>query len=183
MRKILYTIGHSTRDTDEFLTLLQENAVGQLVDVRSMPGSRRYPHFNQENLSETLNRHEIEYRHIKALGGRRKQQAQSVNDAWKNSSFRAYADYMQTQAFQEAFDELLAAAREQFTAMMCAEVLPWRCHRWLIADVASARGWDVQHIMNDSRTQAHKMTSFACVEQDKVTYPFTLDGEKRAALD
>ena len=161
----LYTIGHSTRTLDEFIGLLKREGVSHLVDVRAFPTSARYPHFNRTHLERALPEHLIRYTHFPSLGGRRKVRRDSHNTLWRNPGFRGYADYMETREFEEALEDLLGAAAAQPTAIMCAEAVPWRCHRSLIADAAAARGTEVLHIL-DSQTQPHRLTSFGRVDAD-----------------
>ena len=170
----IWTIGHSTRSADEFVALLRESGVDGLADVRTIPKSRRHPHFARENLAERLTREGIEYRHFPALGGLRKPRADSPNGAWRNDSFRGYADYMQTLDFSQGVDELLEFARQRSVAVMCAEAVWWQCHRMLLSDALAARGIDVQHIMSQrgrAVLQPHRLTPFAQVESDRVIYP------------
>ena len=159
----LYTIGHSTRTLEEFLGLLKREGVSHLVDVRAFPASARYPHFNKANLEVELPARGMRYSHLPSLGGRRKVRRDSHNTLWRNAGFRGYADYMETREFEEALDDLLRAAGAEPTAIMCAEAVPWRCHRSLIADAAVGRGTDVQHILDD-KTQAHRLTSFGRID-------------------
>jgi uncharacterized protein (DUF488 family) len=173
---ILYTIGHSTHPATEFTALLKENGIQRLVDVRTVPRSRHNPQFNTETLAKELVEHGIAYTHMPGLGGLRHARKDSINLGWRNESFRGYADYMQTGEFVGALDVLLEAARTQTTAVMCAEALPWRCHRSLIADALSVRSVDVRHILGPDKWQAHKLTPFAQVEGLKITYPFALEG-------
>lgn len=173
----LYTIGHSTRAVGEFIDLLGAQRMELLVDVRTAPGSRRNPQFNRDALARSLEEAGIDYRHDKNLGGLRKPRPDSVNGGWKHPAFRAYADHMQGTEFQTALKILLDQAAATATAVMCAEVLPWRCHRWLIADAACARGWRVCHIMGANKLQQHTMTTFARVENEHLTYPCTRTGE------
>ena len=165
----LFTIGHSTRSLEEFLALLGREGVAHLVDVRAFPASRRYPHFNGPELAISLAAVGIGYAHAPELGGRRKPNKDSQNTAWRNESFRAYADYMESPRFLSALDELLAAAALEPTVMMCAEAVPWRCHRSLISDAAVARGTEVRHIL-DSVSQEHRLTSFAWIDGSRVRY-------------
>src|SRR5262245_26453250 len=141
----IWTIGHSTLSVEEFLGVLSSFQIELLVDVRSFPGSRRYPHFNKENLGVSLSAAGIDYAHMPELGGRRKNRPDSQNIAWRNDSFRGYADYMETQAFAEGIDRLLDLARARRTVIMCAEAVWWRCHRSLIADHLKATGVTVTH--------------------------------------
>lgn len=173
----LFTIGHSTRSADELLGLLAEHDIGRLVDVRTAPRSRHNPQFNRDDFADTLADAGINYRHVAALGGLRKPSGDSVNAGWKNDSFRAYADHMQTEQFAVAMDTLVADARATPTAVMCAEAVPWRCHRWLISDAALVRGLAVVHIMAAGQSRAHTLTRFAEVADGRLTYPFTLSGD------
>jgi len=159
----LYTIGHSTRTLEELIGLLKREGVSHLVDVRAFPSSARYPHFNQASLENELPARGIRYTHLPSLGGRRRVRRDSHNTLWRNAGFRGYADYMETREFDEALDDLLSVARAEATAIMCAEAVPWRCHRSLISDAAVARGTDVQHILDD-KTQPHRLTSFARID-------------------
>jgi uncharacterized protein (DUF488 family) len=167
----IFTVGHSTHPLDEFVSLLERHRVACLVDVRLIPRSRRFPHFNSERLAADLPKRGIRYVHIAALGGRRKPTAGSVNTGWRVDAFRGYADYLQTDEFQAAFEELTALARAERTAIMCAEGLWWRCHRRLISDVLVARGWKVLHIAPNGSLTEHELTSFAEVHDGRVTYP------------
>jgi uncharacterized protein (DUF488 family) len=168
----LYTIGHSTRTLDEFRSILNEHQIKTLVDVRTVPRSRRVPHFNTKNLAESLPRHHFRYLHLPPLGGLRKARPDSSNTGWRNDSFRGYADYMQTPQFEAGLKELTAIAQNQPTAIMCAEAVPWRCHRSLIADGLLARGWEVIDLFSEKCAKPHKLTDFAKVEGTHVTYPF-----------
>ena len=167
----VYTIGHSTRALDELIALLRAHGVARLVDVRTVPRSRRHPHFNRETLPGPLRDAGIAYAHMPSLGGLRKPRRDSINAAWRNEGFRGYADYMQTEEFRESLDALLAKAAEAPTAIMCAEAVPWRCHRSLISDALVARGVDVRHILTPTPASAHKMTPFARIDGTTVTYP------------
>jgi uncharacterized protein (DUF488 family) len=167
----LYTVGHSTRSLDELVELLKAHDVHGVADVRRFAGSRRLPHFNAENLATALPERGLAYLPCPQLGGRRTPRPDSPNDAWRNASFRAYADYMQTPAFVEALGQLMERARETPLAMMCAEAVPWRCHRSLIADGLIVRGWTVIDIMSPRQATPHKLTPFAHVEGTQVTYP------------
>jgi uncharacterized protein (DUF488 family) len=165
----LYTIGHSTRSLEQFLGLLKREGATHLVDVRAFPTSARYPHFSQANLERAIVDTGGRYTHMPSLGGRRRGRRDSHNTLWKNASFRAYADYMETREFQEALDDLLALGKLEPTVIMCAEAVPWRCHRSLISDALVARGVTVLHIL-DSAANAHKLTSFARIEDGRVRY-------------
>jgi len=168
--RVVYTIGHSTRELNDFIALLEREHIEHLADVRSFPGSRRYPQFGREALAASLAARDIRYSHHVALGGRRHARADSPNGAWRNESFRGYADYMVTPEFAAALDELVDAASRERTAIMCAEAVPWRCHRSLVSDALVARGVDVRHIL-DARTDPHRMTSFAIVKDGVLCYP------------
>ncbi len=168
----IYTIGHSTRTLEELIDALKSHGIGALVDIRSVPRSRHVPQFNQDALAETLPAAGIEYRHIKALGGWRKgSRPDSPNTGWRSPGFRAYADYMLTEDFEAALQELLSLARRTPAAYMCAEATPYRCHRSLVSDSLTARGLRVRHIMGPGKTQAHRLTPFARVSEGRVTYP------------
>lgn len=167
----IYTIGHSTRSLEEFLKLLASRGIEVLADVRSIPGSRRYPQFGQEALAQALENAGIEYRWMKDLGGRRHTRKDSPNGAWRNASFRGYADYMLTPEFAVALGELEQLAHKKKTAIMCAEAVPWRCHRSLIGDALLARGWEVLDIISDAPETLHALTPFAQVAETMVTYP------------
>lgn len=167
----IYTIGHSTRTLDEFFGLLEHYGIALLVDVRTVPRSRHVPHFNSDSLQTSLAERGIEYRHLKPLGGLRKPVKDSPNTGWRNSSFRGFADYMQTDEFSSALSELAGLAVKKRAALMCAEAVPWRCHRSLIADALSLRKFNVRHILSAASLQDHKLTPFAAVEEERVTYP------------
>lgn len=167
----ILTIGHSTRSIEEFLELLRAHEVELLADVRTVPRSRRNPQFNTDVLSATLAAAGIGYIHLPALGGLRRPRPESPNTGWRNASFRGYADYMQTPAFERAIEELIAAAANTRVAVMCAEAVPWRCHRSLIADALSVRGVPVGHITGKSEPGPHRLTPFARFEGTRITYP------------
>jgi uncharacterized protein (DUF488 family) len=170
-RAVVYTIGHSTRSLDELVGLLEMHGVTVLADVRSLPGSRRVPHFDRESLERALPPRAIRYCHLKSLGGRRRAREDSPNLGWRNESFRGYADYMQTDAWRQALNDLLDLAKRERPAIMCAEAIPWRCHRSLIADGLSVRGVEVLHITGRSDAVPHRLTSFARIEEDRIIYP------------
>jgi uncharacterized protein (DUF488 family) len=170
MSLLIHTIGHSTRQLDEFIALLAAHGVRQLVDIRSMPRSRRHPHFSSDALSASLGDRGIIYRHSRALGGMRRPRRDSRNTAWRVAGFRGYADYMETDEFRAAPDDPVARAREAPTALMCAEAVWWQCHRQLVADALVARGVEVRHIMGLSSAAAHTLTAFAQVADGLVTY-------------
>ncbi len=165
----VFTIGHSTRALEEFLGLLAREDIRQLADVRTFPSSRRHPHFNREALAASLAEHGIAYAHLPALGGRRRPRPDSPNAAWRNDGFRGYADHMHTDEFRDGVERLLGLADRAATTVMCAEAVPWRCHRNLIADALVARGVQVLHIM-DAGTSPHSLTKFAWVEDGEVRY-------------
>ena len=167
----IYTVGHSTRPADEFVALLAAHAIRRLVDVRTIPRSRHNPQFNADSLQKTLQEAGIEYAHMPALGGLRRPSPQSVNFGWRNDSFRGYADYMQTESFATALDQLIALASSAPTAIMCAEAVPWRCHRSLVADALVVRGIEALEIVSTTRTTPHALTSFARVDGVRLTYP------------
>jgi len=170
---LILTIGHSTRPIDDFIALLKAHGVERLVDIRTVPRSRTNPQFNRETLPKSLKGAGIDYSHLGALGGLRHAKPDSLNTGWRNTSFRGYADYMQTPEFREAVEKLVEIARKQQIAIMCAEAVPWRCHRSLVADALSANGISVEHIMSTTRRQPHALTSFAKIEGQRVTYPGT----------
>ncbi len=173
-KPLILTIGHSTRDWESFLNLLHGSGVQLLADVRTVPRSRRNPQFNREVLPETLEPAGIDYVHLAKLGGLRKARPDSTNTGWENLSFRGYADYMQTEPFRSGLDELIELASQKRTAIMCAEAVPWRCHRSLIADALVARGISVEHILSSTRRRPHSLTSFARVAAGQVSYPSPL---------
>lgn len=166
----IWTVGHSTRTGEKFLEILRAHEIKVLVDVRSFPGSRRYPEFNRAELSQALSEAGIEYRHEPRLGGRRTPRADSHNTAWKNPSFRAYADHMESEAFRRGVEELLEVAAKERTAVMCAEAVWWRCHRSLIADYLKAEGHTVLHIIDQHKTEEHPFTSAAMIIKGKLSY-------------
>jgi len=167
----VYTVGHSTHPIEHFLGILGAHGVRRLLDVRTIPRSRRNPQFNRENLPASLQTAGIDYHHLPGLGGLRHPRKDSINMGWRNASFRGYADYMQTPEFAENLSRLIELASEVPTAIMCAEAVPWRCHRSLIADALSARGIPVMEILGATKSQPHAITSFAQVEGHRVTYP------------
>jgi uncharacterized protein (DUF488 family) len=166
----VWTIGHSTRGIDEFIELLSGYRIQALADVRRFPASRKHPHFNQGPLSFSLERAGIQYFPLTELGGRRRPSPNSKNTAWRNDSFRGYADYMETEAFHSGIGRLMEKARELHTVLMCAELLWWRCHRALIADYLKADGHDVIHILSIEKNVHHPYTSAARVEDGKLSY-------------
>ncbi|MEX5217273.1 MAG: DUF488 domain-containing protein [Nitrospira sp.] len=205
----IFTIGHSTRSVEEFLDLLKPHGIQLLVDVRRFPASRRYPHFNGASLAQSLKDAGIQYHHMPGLGGRRPTRRDSPNTGWRNTGFRGYADYMQTDEFWEALEELMGCAetrpypisptrpgraetrpypisparpgraetRPYPTVIMCAEAVPWRCHRNLISDALVTKGWRVLHILSATRMDTHTLTSFAKVSAHKLLYPAATGGQ------
>jgi uncharacterized protein (DUF488 family) len=168
---VVLTIGHSTRTWKVFLELLRAHGVKRVVDVRSIPRSRRNPQFNRETLSTKLRAARIGYVHLRKLGGLRHARRDSPNMGWRNASFRGFADYMQTSEFEAGLQRLMKMAAQKPSAIMCAEAVPWRCHRSLIADALTARGIRVEHIMSMKRSQLHQLISFARVQDYRITYP------------
>jgi uncharacterized protein (DUF488 family) len=167
----IWTIGHSTRKIDTFISLLEENGINLIADVRSFPGSKRYPQFNKEALAKSPQEHGIHYEHFAELGGRRKPRPDSRNIAWRNASFRGYADYMETEEFRRGVDRLVDLAKSAgSTAIMCAEAVWWRCHRALISDYLKARGIDVIHILDANKTEPHPFTSSAHIVDGALSY-------------
>jgi uncharacterized protein (DUF488 family) len=167
----IWTIGHSTRRIDEFISLLKEHEIKVLTDVRSLPGSKRYPQFNKETLADSLGKAGIRYEHFPELGGRRKAKPDSKNTAWRNESFRGYADYMETEDFRRGVEHLLQLAADAGpTAIMCAEAVWWRCHRSLISDHLKVRGIKVTHILDANKTEPHPYTSAARIVNGKLSY-------------
>lgn len=175
----LFTIGHSTHSIDEFIALLKAHGIEELADVRSIPKSRHCPQFNVDIFPESLRGAGVSYMPIKALGGRRSTRKDSINTGWRNASFRGYADYMATEGFSEGLDQLISVARERHTAIMCAEAVPWRCHRSLIADAMVLRGWEVRDIVSARPATPHKLTSFLKVVDGKLTYPPEAEPESK----
>lgn len=167
----VFTVGHSTRTWKEFLALLRLHGVERVVDVRTIPRSRHNPQFNRETLSRKLRSARIGYVHLRKLGGLRRAQRDSPNMGWRNASFRGFADYMQTPEFETALEPLIKLAKPKKCALMCAEAVPWRCHRSLIADALLVRGIRVADIVGGKRARPHKLTSFARVRGQRITYP------------
>ena len=168
--KIIYSIGHSTHSMAQLLAMLQSFGIKLLLDIRGLPGSRKFPQFDKENLAVVLPENGIQYRHMVELGGRRRPQKNSPNTRWRNEAFRGYADYMETEAFRHAMIVLEDISRQQPTAYMCAEVLWWRCHRSMISDYLKAKGWTVLHIMAVGKAEEHRYTSAARVVNGTVFY-------------
>ena len=174
----IWTIGHSTRAIDGFISLLKENEIKLLADVRAWPGSKRYPQFNKDALTESLSAHRIRYEHFPELGGKRKTKPDSRNTAWRNASFRGYADYMESEQFQKGVQRLLTFGKSDGweavtpwrTAIMCAEAVWWRCHRSLIADYLTARGVQVLHILATNKVEPHTYTPAARIVNGELSY-------------
>ncbi len=179
----IYTIGHSTHPIGEFLEMLDSFGIRRVADIRTVPGSRHNPQYGQKALDEALTKHGIGYIHLKALGGLRKGTTDSVNLGWRNLSFRHYADYMQTDAFAAGIDEIIRLADEMPTAIMCAEAVPWRCHRSLVSDALAVRGVKVLHIMGRGKAHEHTMTPFACVDGTHITYPAAAETDEGESPD
>lgn len=168
---VVYTVGHSTRTLDEFVAVLKSYRIRKIVDIRTIPRSRHNPQFNADSLPDSLKKEGIGYVHMKGLGGLRRPAKESVNTGWKNSSFRGFADYMQTEEFEDNLKNLIKTAGGKGVAIMCAEAVPWRCHRSLVADALAIRGMEVMHIMSAASCRVHTLTTFARVRGKKITYP------------
>ena len=171
MKPFIFTVGHSNRSTEDFIELLHSHKVQRLIDVRTIPKSRHNPQFNSDALATALRKSHIAYTHMKDLGGLRHARTDSPNTGWINSSFRGFADYMQTPEFAAALARLEKYAAHQRCAIVCAEAVPWRCHRSLIADALTIRGHAVEHIMTPTRADLHELTPFARVRGGQITYP------------
>lgn len=168
----VWTVGHSNRDIASFIELLSRAAIETVADVRRFPGSRRWPHFGRECLDEALAAAGIEYRHLPGLGGRRTARlAESPNTAWRVETFNAYADHMLSEEFAADLSQLMELAESRPTAIMCAEALPWQCHRRLIADALLAKGWSVSNIFSAGKIRPHTLTEFARLADGRITYP------------
>jgi len=168
---LVYTIGHSTHSAEKFIGLVRPFHIQRLLDVRTVPRSRRNPQFNQESFADILQKAGIEYISMKGLGGWRKPAADSVNAGWKNDSFRGYADYMQTETFEKNLDLAITYGQAKQSLILCAEALPWKCHRLLIADALTVRGITVEHILGMSKTIRHELTVGAVVDGFRIVYP------------
>jgi len=169
-QKSIWTIGHSTRALDEFIAMLKSFQIELVVDIRSFPGSRRYPHFNKEALTISLPANKIEYTHLVNLGGRRKPRSDSRNTAWRVAAFRGYADYMETEAFSKAIEDLEFLGTKRRLAYMCSEAVWWSCHRSLVSDYLKFKGWLVMHIMGVEKAEEHPYTKPAMTEGDRLIY-------------
>ncbi len=167
----VFTIGHSTRPIEDFIELLKAHGVKRVIDIRTIPRSRHNPQFDRESLAQSLRAAGIGYTHIKKLGGLRHPKKDSINLGWRNSGFRGFADYMQTREFEAALERAIKLAKTKPSALMCAEAVPWRCHRSLVADALAVRKIPVKHIVSATRAQAHKITPFALIRASRVTYP------------
>jgi len=168
--KIIWTIGHSTRTFEELLEMLRSFKIEMVADIRSFPGSRKFPRFNKEILQHTFPENGIQYIHIKKLGGRRKVNRDSKNTSWRVLAFRAYADYMETNEFKEGIEELEKIALQKRTAYMCSEAVWWRCHRSMVSDYLKANGWKVMHIMSIGKEEEHPFTAPARIVNGELTY-------------
>jgi len=168
--KMIWTIGHSTHSLDEFMAMLHSFKIELVADIRSYPGSRKFPQFNKEALEISLPQNHIQYIHIKDLGGRRKAKPDSKNMAWRHAAFRGYADYMETGAFEAGITELVANALKFRTAYMCSEAVWWRCHRSMVSDYLKLQGWTVMHIMNIDKATEHPYTSPARIVNGQLNY-------------
>jgi len=170
-KPVIFTIGHSTHPIEEFVELLKMYGVKEVVDVRSIPMSGHNPQFNTDTLKESLQQAHIKYKHLKKLGGLRHSKKDSINLGWRNVSFRGFADYMATPEFSEGLESLIKIAGSRETVIMCAEAVPWRCHRSLIADALTKKGWLVRDIMSRTSAPKHRLTSFLRVRKGQLIYP------------
>jgi uncharacterized protein (DUF488 family) len=180
-RLAVFTIGHSNRTWEDFLELLRAHRVRRVIDVRSIPRSKHNPQFNRDTLSRKLRAARIGYVHLRKLGGLRHARRDSPNMAWRNSSFRGFADYMQTSEFEAGLHRLMKLAGQKRSAIMCAEAVPWRCHRSLIADALTVRRIQVEDIMSLKRSQVHSLTSFAKVLDSRIIYPLDKANRMRSS--
>lgn len=169
-KRTVYTIGHSTRDFDEFVEMLKSFQIETLVDIRSFPGSRKFPQYNKETLEKTIPEKGIKYIHLKSLGGRRKVKPDSHNTRWRSDAFKGYADYMETPEFEKGMEELIEIAKNSRTAYMCSEAVWWRCHRSMVSDYLKAKNWLVLHIMALGKADEHPYTQPAQVKDNHVFY-------------
>jgi uncharacterized protein (DUF488 family) len=170
-RPCIFTVGHSTRPIDEFVELLGAHGVKEIVDIRSIPRSRHNPQFNADVLERSLEENQVSYKHIKELGGLRHARKDSLNLGWRNASFRGFADYMATPEFSEGLESLIKIAKARETAIMCAEAVPWRCHRSLIGDALTKKGWIVRDIMTRNLAARHLLTPFLKTRKGQLIYP------------
>jgi uncharacterized protein (DUF488 family) len=178
---VILTIGHSMRAVEDFIHLLKAHGVQRVIDVRTIPRSRHNPQFNRDQLSPALHRARLHYRHMSGLGGLRRARHDSTNTGWRNASFRGYADYMQTATFSESLDRCIELAKRERVVLMCAEAVPWRCHRSLIADALMVRGIEVSEITSGDRTRPQSLTPWAQVTASGVTYPAAGQGASQSA--
>ena len=169
-KRMIWTIGHSTRDIDDFIAILRSFDIQLVADIRSYPGSRRYPQFNKETLEVSLLKRNISYVHLKDLGGRRKANPESRNMAWRHEAFRGYADYMETDSFKKAINHLQRIAEKEQTAYMCSEAVWWRCHRSLVSDYLKSVAWTVMHIIGSGKAEEHPYTPAATIVNGELTY-------------
>jgi len=176
--KNIWTIGHSTRTFDEFMALLKSFQIEVVADIRSFPGSRRFPQFNKETLEITLPQNDLRYIHIKNLGGRRKVKPNSKNTSWRHPAFRGYADFMETEVFKEGISKLEQIASKERTVYMCSEAVWWRCHRSMVSDYLKAHGWKVMHIMGVGKAQEHPYTQPARIVNGELSYEVELKKSK-----
>jgi uncharacterized protein (DUF488 family) len=176
----IFTVGHSTRPIEDFVKLLRPHGVKRVIDIRTIPRSRHNPQFNSESLKESLQTAGIGYTHLKKLGGLRHPKKDSINLAWRNSGFRGFADYMQTPEFESGLERAIRLSQTKPTALMCAEAVPWRCHRSLVADALTVRKISVKHIMSATRAQDHEITPFAHIRGLHITYPSEAKKEPRS---
>lgn len=182
MSSTIWTIGHSSRPIDEFTELLRVHKIRLLVDVRTIPRSPHNPQFNIDSLAESLKEADLHYVHLPRLGGLRKARNNSINAGWRNASFRGYADYMQSEEFRKALEELRVYGQESPTAIMCAEAVPWRCHRSLISDALMVHSWKVHHILSAQTTNRHALTAFVAIDGTRLTYPKLIGPESPPRL-
>ncbi len=178
-KKIIFTIGHSTRTIGEFIEVLKHYGINELIDIRTIPKSRHNPQFNELELAHALRNHHINYRHQKNLGGLRHAKKDSINMGWHNASFRGFADYMQTQDFTAGLDTLIEIAHHKTVAIMCSEAVPWRCHRSLIGDSLLVRGFQVLDIYSSTNAKPHTLTPWAHVHGTTITYPTPQEHSKK----
>ena len=179
----VYTIGHSNRPIEEFLALLREHGIERVLDIRTVPKSRHNPQFGQDQLPASLEAAGIGYAYIRELGGLRRAHKDTPNSGWRNASVRGYADHMQTRDFKEHVEEVAGMAQASRCALMCAEAVPWRCHRSMVADALTVRGVAVEHIINKGKTKPHTLTPFAHVIGTRITYPPPDSGEEAPASE
>lgn len=168
--KVIYTIGHSNRPLEDLISLLQAHQIETVIDIRSIPRSRHNPQFNKDKLKRSLKKEKIQYVHLEKLGGLRHPKKNSLNTGWENASFRGFADYMQTDEFREGLKELIEVAKTGRCALMCAEAVPWRCHRSLVADALTVKKWEVRHIQSRKTAKQHELTAFLKLKGRRLIY-------------